>query len=150
MPAAAALAAGTMLFGLKLTNTPVLATDDDQLYIRYVGGTDASWRLIWSVGGVDEDFLVAPAPTAEGFLHAVFEVDAAAKGRLYISTTRGRRPALVQKSSVSSKIITLSSTNVETAMTAAAALIPVAGIEQDSTTVTPFTVRSMQIARDVA
>jgi hypothetical protein len=51
----AALTNTTIWCGLKLTNTPVLITDDDQVMFRYQNGTDTTWRLITSVAGADVD-----------------------------------------------------------------------------------------------
>ena len=40
--------------GLKLTSTPVIATDDDQVYFGFsTDDTNTTWRCIASIGGVD-------------------------------------------------------------------------------------------------
>lgn len=40
--------------GLKLTNTPVIATDDNQVYFRYsTDDSNTTWRCISSIGGTD-------------------------------------------------------------------------------------------------
>lgn len=40
--------------GLKLTNTPVIATDDNQTFFRYsTDDSDTNWRCISSIGGTD-------------------------------------------------------------------------------------------------
>lgn len=39
--------------GLKKTNTPVIATDDDQVYFRYDPAESANWQLVISRAGVD-------------------------------------------------------------------------------------------------
>jgi hypothetical protein len=50
---AAALTNTTIWCGLKLTNTPTVATDDDQVIFKYVNGTDTNWQCTYSIGGVD-------------------------------------------------------------------------------------------------
>lgn len=51
------IAAATLFAGLKKTNTPVVATDDDQVYFRYepseIGGR---WKLVISRAGTDEEY----------------------------------------------------------------------------------------------
>lgn len=49
----AALTNTTLWFGLKLTNTPVLITDDDQVMFRFAHGTDTTWQMITSVADAD-------------------------------------------------------------------------------------------------
>lgn len=49
----AALTNTTIWAGLKLTNTPVVATDNDQVVIRYQAGTDTYWQVTYSIGGTD-------------------------------------------------------------------------------------------------
>lgn len=40
--------------GLKLTNTPVVATDADQAFFRYsTDDSDTNWEVVYSVGGTD-------------------------------------------------------------------------------------------------
>lgn len=49
-------AIGTTLIwaGLKLTNTPVIATDADQVYFRYsTDDSDTTWKVESSIGGTD-------------------------------------------------------------------------------------------------
>lgn len=49
----AALTNTTIWAGLKLTNTPTIATDDDQVYFRYVNGTHTKWTYVYSLAGTD-------------------------------------------------------------------------------------------------
>lgn len=49
----AALTNTTFWAGCKLTNTPVVATDNDQVIFRYANGTDTNWQCTYSVGGTD-------------------------------------------------------------------------------------------------
>lgn len=43
----------TFWLGFKLTNTPTVATDDDQVFFKYVNGTDTYWNCISSIAGTD-------------------------------------------------------------------------------------------------
>lgn len=50
----ASIAAMILWAGLKLTNTPVVATDDNQVFFRYEAGVnDGQWQVISSRAGVD-------------------------------------------------------------------------------------------------
>lgn len=49
----AALTNTTLWAGFKLTNTPVVATDDDQCFFRYANGTDTTWKCVYSIAGTD-------------------------------------------------------------------------------------------------
>lgn len=72
--------------GLKLTNTEVMTTDDDQLYFRYenlVNGGE--WQAITTVNaGADDahDTNVAVAATTK--YHLVIEIDNAGEAKFYI------------------------------------------------------------------
>lgn len=48
-----ALTNRTVWAGLKLTNTPVVATDNDQVFFRYANGTDTNWQCVNSINNVD-------------------------------------------------------------------------------------------------
>lgn len=50
---AASITNCTFWAGLKLTNTPVVATDNDQVFFRYQNGTNTNWQCISSVGNSD-------------------------------------------------------------------------------------------------
>jgi hypothetical protein len=50
---AAALTNTTIWCGLKLTNTPTVTTDNDQVFFKYVNGTDTNWQCIYSIGNTD-------------------------------------------------------------------------------------------------
>ena len=40
--------------GLKLTNTPTIATDNDQVFVRYQNGVNSGkWQVNYSIGGTD-------------------------------------------------------------------------------------------------
>ena len=51
---AASIADTTIWAGLKLTNTSVTATDNEQVFFRYGSGTNSGkWQFVYSIGGVD-------------------------------------------------------------------------------------------------
>ena len=49
----ASLTNTTFWLGFKLTNTPTVATDDDQVFFKYVNGTDTYWICNSSIAGTD-------------------------------------------------------------------------------------------------
>lgn len=50
----AAVTTNLIWAGLKLTNTPTIATDDDQVFFRYsTDDTNTKWMCNYSIGGVD-------------------------------------------------------------------------------------------------
>ncbi len=53
---ASSIASVILWFGLKLTNTSVIATDNDQAFFRYEAGVDTNWQFCWSVSGTDYSF----------------------------------------------------------------------------------------------
>ncbi len=66
----AAVTAQIVWAGLKLTNTPVVATDNDQVFVRYEAGVnDGEFQVVYSIGDtdttVDTGVVVALATTYE-------------------------------------------------------------------------------------
>jgi hypothetical protein len=52
--------------GLKLTNTPVIATDADQVFFRFsTDDSDTTWHVISSIGGTDTNTTTAVAVAAD-------------------------------------------------------------------------------------
>lgn len=50
----AAITTSVIWAGLKLTNTPTTATDDDQVFFRYENGVaSGAWQYIYSISGTD-------------------------------------------------------------------------------------------------
>lgn len=76
----AALTNTTLWFGLKLTNTPVITTDIDQVMFRFAHGTDTTWQMITSVANAD-------VQTDSGVT-----VGASTRYRLWITVDSGGRP----------------------------------------------------------
>lgn len=48
-----ALTNTTLWAGLKLTNTPTQATDNDQVFFKYANGTHTTWQAMSSIAGTD-------------------------------------------------------------------------------------------------
>lgn len=80
--------------GLKLTNTPTLATDNDQAYIMLdtAAGADATkWHCIYSIGNVDVDAAAAnssvtiAAVAASTNYHLVIDIDGSRIPKFYIN-----------------------------------------------------------------
>jgi hypothetical protein len=71
--------------GLKLTNTDVTATDDNQAFFKYIGGTDTYWNYIYSRAGTD----VATASTVTVVASTTYrfriDIDSSRKAHFYIN-----------------------------------------------------------------
>ncbi len=70
--------ADTILWaGLKLTNTSVVATDNDQVYFRYEAGANSGkWTLVHSRGGTDTTTVAQLAVAASTEYRLRIEIDA--------------------------------------------------------------------------
>jgi len=74
--------------GLKLTNTPVIATDDDQVYFRYsTDDTDAGWVVESSIGGTDTATATGVTCAASTIYRFRIEIDSDRKAHCYINDT---------------------------------------------------------------
>jgi hypothetical protein len=76
--------------GLKLTNTPTVATDDDQVYFNFNTAASASatyWHAIASIGGTDVDSALTSiaAVAASTRYHLVIDVDSTRVARFYVN-----------------------------------------------------------------
>jgi hypothetical protein len=97
----------TYWVGLKLTNTPVLATDDDQAFFRFTQGTDTNWQCVYSIAGTDVT------------VDSGVAVAASTKYRLWIT---------VDENGIPTFWINGVARATGAALTAAAALIPYVGV----------------------
>lgn len=78
--------------GLKLTNTPTIATDDDQVFFRFsTDDTNTTWRCISSVGGVDTNTNSAVTVAADTQYYFKIEIDSDRKANFYINGDRVHR-----------------------------------------------------------
>lgn len=97
--------------GLKLTNTEVTATDDDQAFFRYENGVnDGEWQAVSSVGGTD---------------------DAHDTGVVVATTTRYRLEIAIDSSRVARFYINGTLVETSAALTDATDLIPYIGVAAD-------------------
>ena len=78
------VAAVTIWLGLKLTNTSVVATDDDQVMFRYAAASDTNWQCISSVGGSDTTADSGVAVAASKKYHFAITFDEDRVARFYI------------------------------------------------------------------
>ena len=80
----------TTLFwaGLKLTNTPVIATDADQVFFRYsTDDSDAGWVVESSIGGTDTAKASGVTCAASTVYRFRIEIDSDRKAHCYINDT---------------------------------------------------------------
>lgn len=78
--------------GLKLTNDPTIATDDDQVYFRFsTTDTNTTWRCISSVGGTDTNTDSGVTVAANTQYYFKIEIDSARKANFYINGNRVHR-----------------------------------------------------------
>jgi hypothetical protein len=72
--------------GLKLTNTEVIATDNDQAYFRYnTDDSNTTWHVITSRAGTDVDFDTGVAVAANTQYKMQIKIDAFRVPRFYIN-----------------------------------------------------------------
>jgi len=81
----AAIATETIWAGLKLTDTSVIATDDDQVMFRGATATDTNWQLIYSIGGTDVAVDSGVAIAANTNYHFRIEIDSDRKAHFWIN-----------------------------------------------------------------
>jgi len=73
--------------GLKLTNDPVIATDNDQIYFRFDTDValETTWQVISSIGGTDTTTDSGVTVAASTNYNLRIEVDSARKAHFYIN-----------------------------------------------------------------
>jgi len=79
--------ATTLLFaGLKLTNTPLIATDDDQVFFRYdTDVPDTNWQCIASIGGTDVTTDSGVAVAASTIYYFRIQIDSDRQAHFFIN-----------------------------------------------------------------
>ena len=79
----------TIWLGLKLTNTPVIATDDDQAFFRInnAGTAVGTWKIEYSIGGTDTEVDTAIVGAASTEMLFEIKIDASRIARFYINGT---------------------------------------------------------------
>ena len=74
--------------GLKLTNTDVVITDDDQVFFRYENGVNSGkWQAVNSIGGTDDSHDSGVTVALSTVYHLVIEIDSSRIARFYINDT---------------------------------------------------------------
>lgn len=72
--------------GLKLTNTDVVATDDDQCYFRYENGVNSGkWQAVSSIGGSDDASDSGVTVAASTKYHFVIDIQSDRTALMYIN-----------------------------------------------------------------
>lgn len=102
--------------GLKLTNTSVVATDDDQVMFRFAAATDAFWHTVNSIGGTDDDAATTVTAAASTRFHLRIAIDSSRIARMYIDGV------LVETTAALTSTDLIPYIGVQTATTAARAL----------------------------
>lgn len=76
----------TIWAGLKLTNTSVTATDDNQAFFRYAAATNSGrWQALYSIGGTDTAVDTGIAVAASTSYRLRVAIDASRIARFYIN-----------------------------------------------------------------
>lgn len=74
--------------GLKVTNTPVTATDDNQCFFRYEDdNNDGEWEAVASIGGTDVETDTGIAVAVNTVYTLNIDIDKSRKARMYINGT---------------------------------------------------------------
>jgi hypothetical protein len=82
----AAITSTTIWVGLKLTNTSVTATDDDQVFVRYDSATNSGkWQAIDSIGGTDVATDTGITVVLSTEYHIRIAIDSSRIARVYIN-----------------------------------------------------------------
>lgn len=90
----ASIATELIWAGLKLTNTPVIATDNDQVFFRYsTDDSNANWQIISSIGGTDTTTDSGVAVAANTQYRFRIEIDSARQANCYINNVLVYRTA---------------------------------------------------------
>lgn len=94
----AAITTSVIWAGLKLTNTPTGATDNDQVFIRYENGVSSGVWVVWaSIGGTDVTTATTITVATSTRYHFKIAIDSARIARVYITVGSGA-PQLVYTS----------------------------------------------------
>jgi len=124
-----AITAVTIWAGLKLTNTSVTATDDDQAFFRYAAATnDGKWQAISSAAGVDDAADTGVTVAADTTYRLKIAIDSSRVARFYINN------ALVETSG---------------ALVTAKDLIPYIGVHANEAAAKTIIVYGQNISRNV-
>lgn len=130
--AGAAITAQKIWAGLKLTNTPTVATDNDQVFVRYEAGVASGvWQVISSIGGTDTTTSTALTVVLSTVYRIIITINASRVAQVWIGTG-DNQPVLLYTT---------------TALTDAIDLIPYIGIEASAVATKTMTVYEQAISR---
>lgn len=73
--------------GLKLTNTNVIATDDDQVFFRFADAIGTKWVCVDSIAGTDVSTTTSVVVAASTEYHLRITIDSDRVARMYINET---------------------------------------------------------------
>ncbi len=130
---AAAIADMTFFAGLKLTSTPVIATDDDQVFVRYQDTqSGGNFELVTSASGTDETLDSGLAVAASTTYEIVIEVgESTRKATFFIAENYGDFTEVGQSQ----------------ALTADVDLLPFFGVQTDEAAANAITVREVAVSK---
>jgi hypothetical protein len=81
-----AVTAQILWAGLKLTNTPTAATDNDSVYFRYQNGVNSgNWQALYSINNVDTAVDTGVAAAANQEMHFRVTIDSSRIARMYVN-----------------------------------------------------------------
>jgi hypothetical protein len=84
----ASIAAAILWFGLKLTNTPTIATDNDQAFFRYQNGVNSGkFEAVYSINGTDTTVDTGITVAVSTKYHLVIAIDSSRIATFYINGT---------------------------------------------------------------
>lgn len=134
----AAITATKIWAGLKLTNTPTVATDNDQVYVRYEAGVASGvWQVISSIANVDTTTSSSITVAVSTVYRIIITISASRVARVYI-LVGDADPA------------TAAPIYTTAALTDATDLIPYIGIEAAAAAAKSMTVYGAEIGRATA
>ena len=120
--------------GLKLTNTPVVATDNDQVFFRYEAGVASGvWQVISSIGNVDTTTSTPITVAVSTRYHLKIVIAPDRTTRCWI-TVAGSAPTLVYTTA---------------ALTDATDLIPYIAVQTSTTAAKDITYYGQAIGRNI-
>lgn len=126
---AAAITSEIIWAGLKLTNTSVVATDNDQVFFRYQAGANSDkWTVISSIGGTDTTTVSSVVVAVSTVYHLKVVITATRTAKCYING------AIIYETA---------------AMTDATDLIPYIGIQTATTAAKTLYVFGQAISRNI-
>lgn len=114
----------TIWAGLKLTNTSVVATDNDQAFFRF--SASGNWIAVYSIGGVDVSYDTGIAVAASTIYRLRIWIDSNRYAHFYINDEEVK---------------------VTAALTDAVDLIPYVGIQANEAAAKDFTLYEQSISR---